>query len=121
LTQSRIFPALLLVALALSSCGQSGNPNPNVETGRRLFGEHCASCHSLTPDTVIVGPSLSGVASRAEDNPLGLEAAAYLRRSIATPQADVVEGFSDLMPVDFERKLTPEQLQALVDFLLTQR
>jgi len=117
----RNFPALLLVALALSGCGQSDNPGPDVETGRRLFGEHCASCHSLSPDTVIVGPSLSRVASRVEDNPLGLEAAAYLRRSIVTPQADIVEGFPNLMPVDFERKLAPEQLQALIDFLLTQR
>jgi mono/diheme cytochrome c family protein len=121
LTPSQIFPALLLAALALSGCGQSSNPDPDVETGRRLFGEHCASCHSLSPDTVIVGPSLSGVASRVEDNPLGLQAAAYLRSSIVTPQADLVEGFADLMPVDFERKLTPEQLQALIDFLLTQR
>ena len=109
------------MALALSGCGQSDNPGPGVETGRRLFGEHCASCHSLAPDTVIVGPSLSGIASRVEDNPLGLEAAAYLRSSIVTPQADILEGFPDLMPVDFERKLTPEQLQALIDFLLIQR
>jgi cytochrome c5 len=92
-----------------------------VQTGRQVFGEHCASCHSLSPDTVIVGPSLSGVASRVADNPLGLDASAYLRRSIVTPEADTVEGFPNLMPVDFERKLTPDQLQALIDFLLTQR
>jgi mono/diheme cytochrome c family protein len=121
LAKSRNFPALLLVALALSGCGRSDSLGPNVEAGRLLFGEHCASCHSLSPDTVIVGPSLAGVASQVEDNPLGLEAAAYLRSSIVTPKADIVEGFSDLMPVDFERKLTPEQLQALIDFLLTQR
>jgi mono/diheme cytochrome c family protein len=107
-------------ALAVAACRTGPDKSPAIEPGRRVFSEHCASCHSLSPDTVIVGPSLYGVAARAQDNPLGLEAAAYLRRAIVTPQADAVPGFPDVMPLDFERRLTPEQLQAVVDFLLAQ-
>jgi mono/diheme cytochrome c family protein len=115
-----ILTALPLLLLAVCGCSRGSTPSPEVDAGRQVFGEHCASCHSLAADTVIVGPSLHGVATRARENSLGLDAAAYLRRAIVTPQADTVEGFPDLMPVDFERKLTPEQLNAVIDFLLAQ-
>lgn len=50
----------------------------------------------------------------------GLSAEEYIRQSIVEPQAFTVEGFEDqanTMPPDFGEKLTPEELDLLVDFL----
>jgi hypothetical protein len=66
---------------------------------------------------VIVGPSLSGVATRVAAG--GLEPREVLRQSILQPQAIITTGFSDLMPPDFEQKLSEADIQALLSFLLT--
>jgi hypothetical protein len=69
---------------------------------------------------VVVGPSLAGVATRAKTRKPELDAAAYLHNSIEEPGAYVVEGFADgLMPIDFAEQLTPEEIDALVAYLLT--
>ena len=75
------------------------------------------ACHSVSPDLVIVGPSLAGVATRAASS--GLEPRDILRQSILQPQAIITEGFSNLMPPDFEQKLAAADLEALLSYLLT--
>lgn len=66
-----------------------------------------------------MGPSLSGVARRAAEDAGGLESREYLREAIVSPRAEIAQGFRDLMPSDFEQKLIPADLEALLSFLLT--
>jgi hypothetical protein len=68
---------------------------------------------------VIVGPSLGGIASTAGSRVEGLDAQQYIEQSLLTPDAYVVEGYTDLMPKDFGRKLSGEELDAVVSYLLT--
>ena len=80
----------------------------------------CASCHSLEPNVVLVGPSLAGVASRAAERVSRLAAEDYLRQSIVQPNAYIVEGFSaDVMYQHYSEVLSEDDLDALVAFLLT--
>lgn len=108
--------ALFLVAGLMTACG-GGSEDAGLVRGRQVFTEHCTACHSTTPELVIVGPSLAGVAARAADS--DLEPSDFFRRAILTPKADIVEGFADLMPTDFEQKLADSDLEALISFLLT--
>jgi nitric oxide reductase subunit C len=120
---------LLFIAafMLLSTCGggssSSVTPAATLDLiaaeGMKVFNQDCAACHALTPDTIIVGPSLAGVAGRAASRMLDLDAKQYLELSILKPEAYVVKGFSDMMPKDFGKKLTGEQLDALVAFLMT--
>lgn len=106
--------ALLLFLLA-AAC--SADPVSNdVALGRRVFTEHCASCHALEGDLVIVGPSLDGVATRAAETG---DARAYLERSIKSPGDEIIDGFQNLMPPDFAARLSPADFDTLLAFLLT--
>ena len=68
-----------------------------------------------------MGPSLAGVGERAATTVAGQNAEAYLHQSIVDPDAHVADGFpAHVMPGNFERTLTPEQIDDLVAFLLTQ-
>ncbi len=97
------------------------------EMGRRLFFEEvpgvnvgCRLCHSLEPGVRLVGPSLAGVATRAAQRVPGLSAEEYLYQSIVDPDAYVVPGYpAGTMPPDAQERLTEEQIQDLVAFLLT--
>lgn len=106
-----------------------------VELGRALFGASppgCAACHSVAPGVNIVGPSLAGiaqVAARRIASPdykgRASDAAGYVRESILDPNAHVLEGVTyssggrSLMPADYGKSLTPEQVEQLVAYLLS--
>ncbi len=105
----------LIAASLMAACG-SGT---GVARGRQVFSEHCLACHSLSPEVVIVGPSLAGVATRAAANSESLKPRELLRRAVLSPQAEIVEGFADLMPPDFERRLVEADLEALLSYLMT--
>lgn len=82
----------------------------------------CVACHSLEPDKKIVGPSLSGVATRAATRKPGYAAEIYIYESITRPSAYVVEGFPDgVMPKTFKGTLKPQELADVIAFLLTQK
>lgn len=95
--------------------------------GRRLYNEQdlgtnvgCSLCHSLEKDVNKVGPSFYGLATRAETTVPGLTAEQYIRQSILVPNAHLVEGYPpDQMVQDYETRLTPQQIDDLVAFLLT--
>jgi ferredoxin/mono/diheme cytochrome c family protein/coenzyme F420-reducing hydrogenase delta subunit len=101
----------------------------DTSAGERLFkGETlgtntgCQVCHSLEPGVRLVGPSLAGVATRAETSVPGLSAKEYLRQSIVEPRAHVVESFpANQMPPNFAETLTEQQIADIVEFLLTLR
>jgi nitric oxide reductase subunit C len=87
--------------------------------GRDLFTLHCAACHALVPSTVIVGPSLAGIAGTAGTRVPQMDAFTYLQTSITRPDAFLVEGFPNSMPPDFAKRLTGEEFDAIVAYLLT--
>ncbi len=80
----------------------------------------CVTCHSLDGTTVL-GPSLQGIGSSAQDRIPGMSAEAYIRQSILEPDAYVLEGSEPhIMPPHYEDALTEAQIDALVAFLLSQ-
>ena len=120
----------LVFLLVLAGCGggDSGTDVPStVRPGQDIFEERilgpnpgCVTCHSFDPDTTLVGPSIAGVAVRAETRVSGQTAAEYLRESIVSPSAFVVDGFDDgKMPADWAEILTEAEIEAVVGYLLT--
>ncbi|MBP1466518.1 cytochrome c [Candidatus Chloroploca sp. M-50] len=112
----------LVFLVSLVACGAAQPPSVDpVLEGERLFRVWCIGCHSLDPDgPTALGPSLAGVATRAANNDEGLTAAEWLYRETVNPNAVVTPGYSPgLMPSDYERALRPDQLEALVAYMLT--
>ena len=118
--------------ISFSACRQVAEPaaaatpalDPNSPEGRgaALFSGsgRCATCHSLTSDTVIVGPSLAGIATRAATRVSGLTAAEYLEESIVRPDAFKSPGFDDVqMDASLAKSLSVDQVADLVAFLMT--
>lgn len=73
----------------------------------------CGSCHTLEAAgaSQTLGPNL--------DEGLADKDAAFIRESIVNPDAEVAEGFSDaLMPEDYGEKLSDQELDDLVAFLV---
>ena len=114
-----------LIVFALSACSAGASvpptptPDPLVLQGQQVFNARCATCHALVPDTIIIGPSLAGVATRAETRVDGQTAEEYLQLSVLRPGDYVVEGFTDIMITNFSKELTNEDMNALMAFLLT--
>lgn len=107
--------------LALLPTATSSISTP-VERGRRLFGgapANCASCHALVPDSIIVGPSLAGIATVAASRVPGQDAATYIRNAILYPSDYIVEGYPDAMAKNLGGVLNTEQIDDLIAFLLT--
>lgn len=121
----------LVLSLALAACGGSSGGDTSAvgdaKAGEKLFNQAvivdqpgCNTCHSLTPDTVIVGPSLAGIGTRAATAVSGETAEEYIRQSILEPDAHVVDGFQPGVMVQvWAEKLTPEEVDNVVAFLLT--
>jgi mono/diheme cytochrome c family protein len=78
--------------------------------GETLFNQNgCAGCHSLKAGVKIVGPSLAGV---------GADPSAQITKSIVNPNAQIEPGYAaNIMPQNFGKLLTPQQIQALVAYL----
>ncbi len=117
--------ALLATALCLVACSAAvtpvptPTPDPFILQGQAVFNARCATCHALVPDTIIIGPSLYGVATRAETRVDGQSAEEYITMSVLRPGDYVVEGFNNVMITNLAKELTSEELNALVAFLLT--
>jgi cytochrome c2 len=93
-----------------------------AKTGEQIFtAAGCAGCHQFAPagSTGNIGPTLDDLASAAGDREPGKSAEEYVQESLTDPGAFLAEGFGDAMP-SFEGRLTDEQIQALVDYLLEQ-
>jgi cytochrome c oxidase subunit 2 len=102
--------------------------------GKQLLQQKlsCGGCHTLTDAGLqgTVGPSLDGLATRAASDQDGRltksgskDAAAYIRQSILDPSAYIVPGYQDVMPKNFgdPSVMSPEELDAVVSYLLTQK
>ena len=121
----------VLLGTLLVACGgqPAAQPAPvgDAAAGEALFKQTtigsapgCSVCHSTEPNQDGVGPSLAGVASRAGKRVSGQTAEQYLRNSILTPNAYIVQGYSaNGMYQDFAKALTDKQVNDLVAYLLT--
>jgi len=133
-------PRPILVTAASPQGIVLGTPPPPaasadpVALGEALFRRSppaCFSCHSLQENVILVGPSLSGLATRAASlvqSPDYKGAARtpqdYVRESIMNPHAYLVPGptFSfggrSIMPA-FDTILKPQEIDQLVAYLVT--
>ena len=139
--------ALIVVVLALAACGggaakpAGGESQPaaaaggNADSGKKLFNEPviasagspgCVTCHSLEKGKTLVGPSMAGIATEAE---AGLKKADYkgtaktaeefLKESIVSPDVMVTQGFQPgIMPKTYT-KLSAQEVNDLVAYLMT--
>ena len=90
--------------------GGGGGGAPNAEQIFNSVG--CSGCHTLAAAgaTAKVGPNLGK---------LGDVGAKFIRTSIEDPNANVTKGYKpNIMPQDFKTKLSKEEIDALVKYLL---
>ncbi len=119
------FTAALLLWAWLAVCNNLIPPptpalSPLEIRGRRVFDSYCARCHGVSGETVVVGPSLAGIATRGGNRVAGMDAEAYIRDSIMNPNAYTVEGFPEsVMPPDLNEQMSPDEVEAVVAYLLT--
>ena len=96
-----------------------------IELGSRIYRRKgCAACHSLD-GTRKQGPTWKGLYGSKREFTTGQVVIAddeYLRRSIFKPRAQVVKGFPrSLMPKDLRRKLSDEQVEAIIELIKSVR
>jgi cytochrome c oxidase subunit 2 len=91
---------------------------PLATQGEALFQSlSCNSCHLATGGGA--GPALAGLFGRAvelEGGQTVVADAEYIRRSIMDPNAQVVAGFSPIMPT-YEGQISEETLAPLVEYI----
>lgn len=116
--------AILFCLTFLGACSNlvpSATPTltPLESQGRRVFESYCSRCHASSGETVIVGPSLAGIATRGDQRIEGMDAPAYIRDSIEDPTAFTVPGFPEgVMPSDLKDELSSDELDAVIAYLL---
>ncbi len=124
-----MFLVSVILIASLAACGGDGGGGEEGGAGDATAGETvysqvaspaCNTCHSLEPDTTLVGPSLANIGSEAGNRVEGLSAEEYLRQSIVEPDTHIVEGFTPgIMPNTYGTQLSEEQINDLVAYLLT--
>ena len=115
---------IIFTTMTLAACsGIGGGSVPTLtsieQQGQAVYTLRCAQCHALTAETVVIGPSLAGIATRAASRVPGYDTQTYLETSILIPEDYLVEGFSNTMPTNFGKELTSEEFAALVAYLMT--
>jgi mono/diheme cytochrome c family protein len=93
---------------------RAGPPDAGGEgEGAAVFASAgCAGCHALQAagSTAAVGPDL--------DKVLPGQSADQITESIVDPSARISEGYQDIMPQDYGERLSADQLDALVQYLI---
>jgi len=128
--RARLLASLLvgLLALVVAGCGGGGGEKKeagtqpttttpaggDLEKGKQIFmAQGCGGCHALSAAGTngTTGPNLDEVLKGKD--------AAFIRESIVKPDAQITEGFAPgLMPKDYGQKLSDQELNDLVAFLL---
>jgi cytochrome c2 len=92
---------------------------PEAERGKEVFAANgCIACHTVTGQKK-VGPSLLNVFGTEQPLVGGTTILAddvYMRESILTPQAKVVEGYVSNMP-SYAELISAEDLDDLIEYL----
>ncbi|MBA4109245.1 MAG: cytochrome C [Leptothrix sp. (in: Bacteria)] len=110
----------------------SGSENP-IALGERLFRSvtpACNACHSTAPGANMAGPTLHGLAARAQSTLASpgykgqaKDVEAYIRESVMQPSAHLVPGAmysangTSFMPNTYGKSLAPEEMDQLVAYL----
>lgn len=141
----RLLAVLVVLVLVLAACGGGGGQQApsqpsggavsgDPQRGEQLFKQTtigsapgCSTCHSLEPGQTLVGPSLAGIATKAEEiikspdyTGKAKTVDEFLRESIVDPNAYVEKGFSPgVMYQNYGKDLTEQQIADLVAFLKT--
>jgi mono/diheme cytochrome c family protein len=92
----------------------------DTSSGRKLFGKHCASCHSLDKGSAVgTGPSLGAIAATARTRVPGVGAEEYLVDSVVDPARfrATVDG---TMPQNIAQQFSNEDLANVIAFLMQQ-
>ena len=93
---------------------KQGEKAGGADQGKQAFvNAGCGACHTLADagGTGQVGPNLDKVVP-------GLSSE-FIRQSIVDPNADVTQGYQpNVMPQNYGEQLSPEQLDALVQYLV---
>ncbi len=91
---------------------------PTAEAGAILYKtKTCNACHS-TDGTKVVGPTFKGIWGRSEETSGGTVTVdlAYLKESILTPLAKIVNGYPPAMP---PQQLTDPEIESIALFMQT--
>lgn len=114
----------------------SGKENPIALGGAefRSVTPACIACHSTAPGVNLAGPTLAGIAARAQKviaspdyKGEAKDVESYIRESIMSPSAYVVPGAmysangQSFMPNTYGKDLSQEQIDHLTAFLATLR
>jgi cytochrome c oxidase subunit 2 len=113
--------------LAVATVSEFRSPPPaasgnSMMPGTLLFqAKGCSGCHSISgvAEIASIGPNLTQLATVAGQRIPGFTDVAYVTQSIRAPGAYTVNGFgSGVMPTF---KLSDDEVEGLVAFLLTER
>lgn len=107
------------IALVLFALLPSSAKAVDVQNGKGLFLEKCASCHNNNMKTDMTGPALYGVQERWEEYPDALYA--WIRNSVATaesgnPRAKVMINWAASQMTAFEN-LSNEQIDDILAYI----
>jgi cytochrome c oxidase subunit 2 len=103
--------------------GTANSGQAGAASGKQAFASNgCAGCHTFKPANAsgTIGPDLDQLKAVAAKREKGKSAAAYVKQSIDDPRAFTVKGFpKNVMPTTFKKDIPPDQLDALVQYLLS--
>ena len=115
---------------ALTPVTEEDDPRAQGQNIFRTATPACNACHSTAPGANMAGPTLAGLATRAEkiiasEDYTGeaTDVEGYIRESIVTPSAHLVSGAmysangTSLMPTGYDQSLTEKQLDHLTAYL----
>ena len=95
----------------------------DAAAGKAVFAANgCSSCHTfkLANATGTIGPNLDTAPATDAKADKNMDLAAFIKQSIATPDAYIAKGFSKgIMPTTFGTSLSSTQLNDLVAFILS--
>lgn len=105
--------------VATTTIPVTADPEAAVRGAALAEGTGCLQCHSVdgTPGS---GPTWKGVAGSSRPLESGETVIAdddYLRRSIVDPYAELLTGYTDVMPDTYGTQLTPEEIEDLVEYI----
>jgi mono/diheme cytochrome c family protein len=104
-----------VAAYVASVAGVPGIEPPEAPGGEggNVWAEFgCASCHTLE------AAGASGTTGPNLDETLAGQSAKDVEESIVNPSGQIVSGFQDVMPDNYEQQIPAADLEALVQFLL---